>query len=253
MLQSPTLIPKEVMQSLRASGFAFQTAIREEIRRHKGWIVHASEYPWLDGMNRDSFLDIVAIKGRFILAIECKKTGSEIFTFLLPLGGTTTGLVDDFRGVQVQFFREQVRVNLHYETWNIQPKSCSSEFCVVGSRKSGKDQGRLLEKDASVLVLATDAFAKDTREHFKLPDEELPRVVLPVIVTNAEIYTARYEPTKVSLETGEFKEEPEDLESPPWVRFHKSFTADNVGHRSVFVVNATSFGGFLEKFEMASH
>jgi hypothetical protein len=25
-------IPKEVMQSLRASGFAFQTAIREEIR-----------------------------------------------------------------------------------------------------------------------------------------------------------------------------------------------------------------------------
>ena len=244
-------IPKEVMQSLRASGFAFQTAIREEIRRHEGWNVHASEYPWLDGMNRDSFLDIVAVKGRFILAIECKKTGSEIFTFLLPLGGPSTGPVDDFRGVQVQFFREQVRVNLHYETWNIQPRSCSSEFCVVGSRKSGKDQGRLLEKDASVLVLATDAFAKDTREHSKLADEELPRVVLPVIVTNAEIYTARYEPTKVSLETGEFKEEPEDLESAHWVRFYKSFTADKVGHRSVFVVNATSFGDFLGKLEIA--
>ena len=97
------------------------------------------------------------------------------------------------------------------------------------------------------------SFAADQRELSKLPDAKLPHVLLPVIVTNAEIYTARYEPTKVSLETGEFKEEPEDLESPPWVRFYKSFTADSVGHRSVFVVNATSFGGFLEKLEMASH
>ncbi len=246
-------IPKEVMESLQKSGFPFQTAIREEICRHKGWAVHASEYPWLDGMNRDNFLDIVATKGRFILTVECKKTGSEIFTFLLPLGGPSTGPVDDFRGVQVQFFREQVRVNLHYETWNIQPRSCSSEFCVVGSRKSGKDQGRLLERDASVLVLATDAFAADTREHFKLADEELPRVLLPVIVTNAEIYTTRYPPTKVSLETGEFEEKPEDFESTPWVRFYKSFTADHRGHRSVFVVNATSFGDFLEKLEIGSH
>jgi hypothetical protein len=241
-------IPKEVMQSLRASGFPFQTAIREEIRRHKGWAVHASEYPWLDGMNRDNFLDIVAVKGRFILAIECKKTGSEIFTFLLPLGGLSTGLVDDFRGGQFHYFPLQGRVNFYYYTWRIQPKSCSSEFCVVGSRKSGKDQGRLLEKDASVLVRAADAIGHDRGEHSK--DEE-PRVVLPVIVTNAEIYTACYKPSVVSLETGEFKEEPEELQSARWVRFYKSFTGDEVGHRSVFVVNASSFGDFLEKLEMA--
>jgi hypothetical protein len=54
-------IPKAVIQSLNASGFPFQTAIRHEIPRHNGWAVHASEYPWLDGMNRDNFLDIVYI------------------------------------------------------------------------------------------------------------------------------------------------------------------------------------------------
>jgi hypothetical protein len=198
-------IPKAVIQSLNASGFPFQTAIRHEIPRHNGWAVHASEYPWLDGMNRDNFLDIVAIKGRFILCIECKKTGSEI--------------------------------------------------CVVGSRKSGKDQGRLLERDASLLVRATDAFSADQRELSKLPDEKLPRVLLPVMVTNAPIYTARYAPTDVSLEKGEFsKVQPEDVEEAYWVRFSKSFTADrgrDMGHRSIFVVNATSFGAFLEKLEIA--
>jgi hypothetical protein len=248
-------IPKEVMPSLRASGFPFQTRIRHEITCHNGWAVHVSEYPWLDGMNRDNFLDIVAIKGRCILAIECKKTGHEIYTFLLPLGGPSTGLVDEFYGVQVKYITEGGRINLYpHETWKIEPRSCSSEFCVVGSGKAGKEQGRLLERDASLLVRATDFFAADQRELSKLPDEELPRVLLPVIVTNAEIYTARYKPTDVSLKTGEFKEKPEELEAAPWVRFSKSFTADrgrDIGHRSVFVVNATSFEDFLEKLEMA--
>ena len=245
-------IPKEVMQSLRASGFPFQTHIRHEIPSHKGWAVHASEYPWLDGMNRDSFLDIVAVKGRFILPIECKKTAHEIFTFLLPLGGPSTGLVDEFYGVQVKYITAGGRINNYpHETWKVEPRSCSSEFCVVG--KAGKEQGRLLERDASLLVRATDFFAADQRELSQLPDEELPRILLPVIVTNAEIYTACYKPTDISLKTGELKEKPE-LEAARWVRFSKSFTANrgrDIGHRSVFVVNATSFGDFLEKLEIA--
>jgi hypothetical protein len=242
------------MQSLRASGFPFQTAIRHEITRHNGWTVHASEYPWLDSMNRDNFLDIVAVKGRFILAIECKKTGHEIFTFLLPLGGPTTGPVDEFCGMQVKYLTEGGRINPYpHETCKIAPKSCSSEFCVVG--KAGKEQGRLLERDASLLVRATDFFAADQRELSKLPDEKLPHVLLPVIVTNAKIYTARYEPTDISLEPGEFLQlQPGDVEAASWVRFSKSFTADkgrDVGHRSIFVVDAASFGDFLEKLEIA--
>ena len=108
----------------------------------------------------------------------------------------------------------------------------------------------MLENDAGVLVRAADAFAADRQEHHKLPDEELPRVVLPVIATNAEIYTAQYDPTEVSLETGELKERSEKLERAPWVRFQKSFTADKLGEGSVFVVNARAFGDFLEKLKI---
>ena len=96
-----------------------------------------------------------------------------------------------------------------------------------------------------MLVHAADAFAAGNREHHNLSDLELPRVVLPVIVTNAKIYTARYNPTEVSLETGELKEKSEKLERVPWVRFQKSFAADKVGERTVFLVNASSFGNFL--------
>jgi hypothetical protein len=79
-----------------------------------------------------------------------------------------------------------------------------------------------------------------------LPDLKLPHVVLPVIVTNAEIYTAHYDPTEVSLETGELEKGSGKLEQVPWVRFCKSFAA-NDSERSVFVVNASSFGNFLEE------
>ena len=108
-------------------------------------------------MNKDNFLDIVAVKRRFVLAIECKKTGHE-FIFLLPLGGQTTGPVNGFRGAVVQFCREQGRANIYYETSPIQPKSYYSEFWVIGK---GSDPGRLLERDASMLVRAADAFTAD--------------------------------------------------------------------------------------------
>ena len=72
-----------------------QTAVAHVIRHSKGWAVHASEYPWRDSDNNDNFLDLVATNGKFILTVECKKT-KEILTFLRPLGGPTTGHVDDF-------------------------------------------------------------------------------------------------------------------------------------------------------------
>jgi hypothetical protein len=242
-------IPDAVTRSLRLSGFPFQTAIRHEIGRHDKWKVHASEHAWRENPEQqEKFLDIVARRGRLVLAIECKKTGKETYTFLLPSDKPLRVRVSDFYGVQFQFFREQGRSNSNYATWLIQPESCSSEFCVVGSSSGGK--GRLLENDAGLLVRAAEVFALDRQEHYKLPDQDLPRVVLPVIVTNAEIYTAHYDPTEVSLETGELKEGSEKLEQVSWIRFCKSFTADKLGERSVFVVNASAFGDFLEELEI---
>jgi hypothetical protein len=81
-----------------------------------------------------------------------------------------------------------------------------------------------------------------------------PRLLLPLIVTNAKIHTARYKPPDVSLERGEFIDPPKEMEKAPWVRFSKSFTADrgrDVGYRSIFVVNAIQLEEFLTHLELA--
>ena len=210
-----------------------QTAVAHVIRHSKGWAVHASEYPWRDSDNSDNFLDLVATNGKFILTVECKKT-KEILTFLRPLGGPTTGHVDDFRCLRTTHRPIHNRVDLHYEeTWKIWPKSPSCEFCIVRTSPSGRDQ-RLLEK-TSLLIRATDAFAKDSREHSKLgykteaPTHRCHHAFYSAHRNECQNHTARYKPPDVSLETGEFIEPPKEVEKAPWVRFSKSFTADPDG------------------------
>jgi hypothetical protein len=125
-----------------------------------------------------------------------------------------------------------------------------SEFCIVGTNNPDK---RLLERDASLLVGATDAFARDLQEHNRLK-LKLPYLVLPVIVTTAKLYMARYDPVEIDLQTGEFfPDKPSEIEGEvPWIRFTKTLIAGrgfDIGFRSVFVVSATSFKQFLELLE----
>lgn len=249
-------VRKAVFESLNRSGFTFQTAVTHAMSRSGArWGVYASEYPWRDADGRDNFLDIVATNGQFILTVECKKTSKEILTFLLPLGMRTTGDVDEFQCVFVEYNPKIDRISPEWMILNVWPRSPSCEFCIVSTSDLGRDQ-RLLERDASLLVRATDSFARDLREHTKLVKavSTRPRVYLPVIVTNAPIYTARYDPPDVSLETGKFRADPEDVKKAPWVRFSKSFTADSgrdFGHRSIFIVNATCLEQFLASLELA--
>jgi hypothetical protein len=243
-----------VIQSLDRSGFPFQTAITHLIRRSKGWSVLSTEYPWRDSDGSENFLDIIATNGKFILPIECKKT-KEVQTFLIPQGALA-GLirsrdVADFRCLRTTYFPAQngmpVPNRVDRATWKIWPVSPTSEFCIVSTSTSGKDQ-RLLERDASLLVRATDALAQ---QHFKL-EKGASRLLLPLIVTNSKLFTARYHPSDVSLETGEFTESPKDeVEKAPWVRFSKSFTALDPENRSIFIVNATFLEEFLQNLELS--
>jgi hypothetical protein len=241
--------PPAVVAALRSSGFPFQTAVAHAVEAAPGWRIHASEYPW----QRDDethFLDLVATNGVFYLTIECKKTRKEILTFLRPLRGPvgpTTGLVGEFRCLRACNTDDSTQpIGIVCETWQLSPRSNLSEFCVVATSDSGKDQ-RLLERDAGLLIHATDAFAQSLVR----PGRELPlaALVIPVIVTNAPIYTARYRPNSVSLESGEFETSPDDVTKPECVRFQKSFPSDaesaDLGNRTVFVVNALSIIEFL--------
>lgn len=252
MPEATDQIPTGVVKAaLKGSGFPFQTAVRHEIGSHKaGYRIHASEYPWLNGKNADAFLDLIAINRELVLAVECKKTKQDKYIFLLPLGTARTGDVEDFRCLRVAYFDDKRAgsAEIYCETRELLPSSPSSEFCIV-STATGTE--RMLERDAAILVSATDAFAQDKQEWPKMRLSS-PYLIVPVLVTNAELYTARYEPSEVSLQSGEFEEVPDDLKRAPWIRFCKTFIAGrgrDLGLRSIFVVNASSLTTFLNYLE----
>jgi hypothetical protein len=96
--------------------------------------------------------------------------------FSRPLGGpTSTGDVDDFRCIRVE---KEILESFPCETWKLRPKSPSCEFCIVSTSTSGKDQ-RLLERDASLLIRATDAFGRDPRERSKPAEKRSVGPFLP--------------------------------------------------------------------------
>jgi hypothetical protein len=190
--------PPEVLAALRGSGFPFQTAVTSAVESTPGWRVHTTEYPWQTTSGETHFLDLIATNGSIYLTIECKKTRKEILTFLRPLRGPvgpTTGLVADFRCLHARNIRDATRrIEVFCETWVLWPRSNASEFCVVSTSDSRKDQ-RLLERDAGLLIRAADAFAYG----FKYQTIEMPpaSLIIPVIVTNAPVYTTRYNPHAV--------------------------------------------------------
>jgi hypothetical protein len=243
---------KAITGALQGSGFPFQTAVANVIAdTRSAWHVHASEYAWQTPRGETHFLDLVATNGRMYLAIECKKTRKDIFTFLRPIGAQTTGLVTEFRCLRAHPDSEAPhRVGITCETWELYPRSIRSEFCVVSTSESG-DQ-RLLERDASLLIQGTDAFAHRLTRTFHVPPPDA--LIVPVIVTNAPVYTARYQPTTVSLKSGVFSKLPEEVQRTECVRFEKSFPSDSIndlGDRTVFVVHAPDFGQFLTHVDPA--
>lgn len=257
-------LPPEVFAALQGSGFPFQTAVRQVIgaKPQAGWSLFRSEYAWqtLDGEGR--FLDLVAIKdGQLFITVECKKTISDVWTFLRPLGHAHTGSPHvDFRCLRA----EQIgggsakltppkHLKLHAETWPLAPPSTVSEFCVI----SGRQTDRLLEKHAGELIRATDAFADDIRKGcFQTDPHATFHLFIPVIVTNATLFTARYNPTEVSLVDGRFAEPPKEIEPCEVVRFQKTFMSEgwsDLRERSVFVVYAPAFSTFLDQLALTGN
>lgn len=243
--------PEVVLEALKGSGFPFQTAVEHEIIRSRRWAVHASEYPWRS--QREEFLDIIASNEKVFLTIECKKTRKETWTFLRPGWTPTAGNIKRFRCVRpAGVAHGRSTQTLVHETWDIEPESRASQFCVVSTSKNGRDQ-RMLERDAGLLISGTDAFA------LAMPDtlvgaRKSSLLILPVIVTNARLFSTRYAPGEISLETGEFPDWPSELEEERWIRFSKSFTASavrDVGERSIFVVRAVNLADFLQTLNFA--
>lgn len=170
---------------------------------------------------------------------------------LLPVGHSNTGDREDVRCLRERRTSENPQGELWYEDWAFDPTSKVSEFCVVSTSESGRDQ-RMLERDARDVTQATAAFAHQVTGERRTVSDPLRTsrsFFLPLVVTNAPIYTARYQPTKVSLASGEFTDEFQEISKVPWIRFQKAFTASagsDVGDVTVFVVHSEALKDFLK-------
>jgi hypothetical protein len=112
----------------------------------------------------------------------------------------------------------------------------------------------MLERDARLVICGAEAVAHEFREAFRPAAVDSPdHVFLPVIVTNAPLFVARYRASKISLESGGFGDAPPQVAAAPWVRFRKAFTSAggrDLGDRTVLVVNANHFDSFLGSLEV---
>lgn len=239
-----------VVAALKKSGFPLQTRVQHEIqKRVSEWTLATVEHPWRDPDGKDQFVDLMAYCGGVVLVIECKKAQDRSLLFLRPLGPDTTGLVES-----VSAWRAEKKTGAS-TPWGIalagielEPASYRAQFCVV-SDTGGQ---RLLEQDARLVALAAEAVAQDfvgirgtSRVSHLLPTRSF---LVPVIVTTASLYTLRFQPTEVDLETGDFSNlDPKQILPIPWVRFHKTLTASGPEERTVLVVNARALPTFLDE------
>ena len=248
-------IPGAVYESLRKSGFPFQTRVAHAFRTESKWQLRATEMPWSDSVVGDQFLDVLGMRGPMFALVECKKMESTALTFLRPLAMPHhTGLQDYARLMStVQASRGVFDSDFH--TTRIAPSSFESQLCV----KMGKDQ-RMLEPDCRLLLHATAWYARRNRALMSIQLRQTGTAperttYLPLLVTTARLFTARYEPTDVSLETGSFVADPKETEEVDFIRFTKSFssaeslTADAC---TVFVVRASALVRFLDEVELKS-
>lgn len=242
---------------LNASGFPYQLGLETAVRAmgtDSPWRVTGREHPWRTA-NASGFIDLVLSDGNTHLVIECKRTREATWMFLMP--------------DQKQMSRSHARIcwtdtSPHQRAltgWGdiqVYPESPESEFCAV--RGQGEGHVPLLERLAASAVESSEGLAADFLELSR--ESRASHVIVPVIVTNASLVTAAFDPTDVDLMSGQL--ESAEYEHVPHVRFRKSLgpsespieyepesleelAAGSV--RTVFVVQGPEFTGWLAGFQ----
>lgn len=210
------------------------------------WRVVGREHPW-QSEGSSGFADIVLTCGNLFVVVECKRTRDASWMFPMP---------DDKQMSRSHAKVAWVDTKPHRQAlagWgNIQvyPNSPESDFCAV--RGQGESDRPMLERVATQVVAAADGLCEDLVTLHERSARS--KVVIPAIVTNAELLVAQFDPAAVDLTGAEVTDA--KFTSVPHVRFRKALgkaapdlecepeelrdlTESSV--RSVFVVRASAF------------
>jgi hypothetical protein len=245
---------------LNASGFVFQLGLESAVRGAKlqyDWRVAGREHPWAT-QDASGYIDLVLSYGNIHLLLECKRYRDAEWLFLMPDANQLT------RSHARICWTDTVPHRPGLAGWGdiqVYPSSPQAEFCAI--RGQGEKDSPLLERLASQVCSATDGLASD---YLQLHEQSRSsNIVIPVIVTTAELLIGRFDPKDVHLATGEIDKV--SFSKVPHLRFRKSLTAG--GHagdyeperlidlsadseRTVFIVNSSHFIPWLNEFQISA-
>jgi hypothetical protein len=251
-----------------SSGFPLQIRVSNIVNSIQGWQILLEEHPWLsEETNLSGFIDLIIENYQqygetktdkfYVMLVECKRVRQTSWVFLVPEINKMK-----FTRARIWFSNSSDRAWNHFYWANcqVEPNSYESQFCAIPGMEHGRRN--LLERTASELIEATEAFARQEQELYKRypsPRPQFQRIYIPIIVTTAELIVSRFEPGRISLKDGSL---PDDaiFEEVPSVRFRKSLTGklpsgqDSVKkvhddtQRTIFIVNAGKFEEFLNNF-----
>ena len=254
---------KKLTKIVNASGFVFQLAIEQHIKKTVGehqWHVVTREHPWRNTETGNTgFIDLILERNFDRLVIECKRTHNARWIFLLEkkekesVGTILCQWSETIRP------RRDIERNFACGCWDFVThlSSAEAEFCTI--RGSGEKDQPMLERIAKKLVQSVDSLIIEQKNNVQRKEYERC-IYLPVIVTTAELYTCLIDPEKVSLESGEISYEDTHLQKVPYVQFKKTLATDlntnivaknlrdinNALQRTVLVVSARKLRNFLQ-------
>jgi hypothetical protein len=261
--------PLDLVETVNGSGFPFQMAVTDFVRRSKqrhDCRVLFTEHSWKDSTGENAgFIDLVVASNilPYVFVIECKRHLEGVWVFLKAEGTPATRrhaklFVNDV---------DQQKGRIVRSDWvdaPLNPESAESSFCVVP--RQDKDNP-MLERISSTLVQATECLAREDDKRV-LATKQSECLYVSVIVTNARLLVAEFEPKDVSLELGTLGAGAKvRMQDVSFLRFRKQlsflkpeddrkifenneYRLDYAKERSVFVVRAQSLDEFLAQFEV---
>lgn len=238
------------------TGIPFQLAVENAMRTvgaTYGIEVVQREVPWANG-----FIDIIVKSSeRVFCAVECKRVTDKSWSFVLTGNSkesATRCRIECFNG---NAGKRAGQSRVFCSEWNMMEPSPESEFCIlpkdtpIGSLES-------VCKD----LLASCHNLLENEDELLLNNEYA--LMIPVIVTNAKLYTCKLNVDSISLETGLPAEASTEFKPVEMIRFRKSlvnrrsnsyqtspmvlsdWTVDR--ERTVFVVSPPAIDRFFAGF-----
>ena len=211
-------------KALNEQGFLFQQRVREEMRlgfeehRHK-WVLEGMEYPVSAANERQTKIDLVLAHGQHRgvhLAVECKRAHPD-YKASLFFDTTHLGRSNSTRECLLEAVRLKQRpikdfntVTRRIDKYTMGSREAFNYYLECKLGRDGKSSSTDTIEDAFVQVmlghsgLMKKLFAMDS--HFFARS-------IPVVLTTAQLFEAKFDVQKVSLREGFIKSS--DLELKP--------------------------------------